>query len=181
MAERVAAAPMPILPTGINKETGFTMVELLVVLAVMAIISGAVIIAMGPALRDARLRTGCRTIMAALNYARSHAVTERTDTRVIFANDGNGVHVEEITADDRGEDVIRPVTTPAGRFHRLPDNVTMLVVKNSSVNENWIRFTELGQAENALIRIDDNYGRTWTVVVDAITGRGEVLQAEDEE
>jgi type II secretion system protein H len=119
MAERVAAAPMPILPTGINKETGFTMVELLVVLAVMAIISGAVIIAMGPALRDARLRTGCRTIMAALNYARSHAVTERTDTRVIFANDGNGVHVEEITADDRGEDVIRPVTTPAGRFHRL--------------------------------------------------------------
>ena len=96
MAERVAAAPMPISPIGINKETGFTMVELLVVLAMMAIISGMMILSLGPALRDARLRTGCRTIMAALKYARSHAVTERTDTRVIFANDGKGVHVERM-------------------------------------------------------------------------------------
>ena len=48
-------------------------------------------------------------------------------------------------------------------------------------DENWIRFTELGQTENALIRIGDDYGRTRTVAVDAVTGRCEVLQAEDEE
>lgn len=172
---------MPISPIGINKETGFTMVELLVVLAMMAIISGMMILSLGPALRDARLRTGCRTIMAALKYARSHAVTERTDTRVIFANDGKGVHVEEITADDRGEDAIRPVTAPAGRFRRLPNNITVLVVRKPGGDENWIRFTELGQTENALIRIGDDYGRTRTVAVDAVTGRCEVLQAEDEE
>lgn len=158
------------------------MIELLVVLAVMAVISGTVAVSMGPALRDARLRTGCRTVMAALNYARSHAVTERADTRVFFDAGRNGVLVEAITVDDQGEDVAMEVTTPAGRFHRLPDNTRVLSVSKPGADEEetWISFTELGQAEDAVIEIGDAHGGTRTVVVEAITGRCEVLNTEDE-
>lgn len=164
-----------------ERTTGFTMVELLVVMAIMAIVSGAVTLSLGPALQDARLRSGSRMVLGALNFARSHAVTSRNCTRVIFDMERNGIEVEELINDSEGSATIKPVNTPSGRFRRLPEGIRIeRLRKPDGVNdESWISFTELGQGENALVDIADSHGRRRVIAVESITGRSRIEKAED--
>ena len=158
-------------PTGTKR--AFTTIELTVALAIMVVMSTLVVVSMGPALREARLRSGCRMIVSALNYARGYAVTRQTYTRVVVDEAGCGVSVEARVRDQNDEERLVPVTTPSGRYRRLPREVVVADVRKLGTDrdERFVGFSQLGQADNAVIRVVDVRGKQRVITVDAITGR----------
>jgi len=168
---------MQTLPTG--KPRGFTLLELLVVLFMMILMSGIVVAAMGPALADAKLRAGARTLIAALRYARSYAITYQAETEVVIDTERRGVSISTHTTDAQGAPIVRPVTTPAGRFRALPEGLTVAVKQASTSTDTpgelstiTITFSVLGQAaQDTLITVSDPKGRQRVIHLDALTGR----------
>ena len=63
---------------------GFTLLELLVVLAIMAIVAGMTIPMLGSGVSNAELKSAARQVAAGLRLARSDAVSTRQDTRVLL-------------------------------------------------------------------------------------------------
>ena len=109
----------------LKPRAGFTLLELLVVLAIMVVMSAVVLTAIGPALAEARVRAGARLIVAQLRYARSLAITSRTETAVSYDSTRGGLSVLTQSADADGNISWQSDTTQAGRFRTLPDEVTV--------------------------------------------------------
>ena len=162
---------MPTLRTGIRR--GFTTIELMVVMLIIVLMSTAVVIAMSPALSDARLRTGSRMIVSALNYARSFAVAHQALTRVVFDRATNTIRVETVTRDQNGEEQVTPLTTTVGRPRTLPKGLEISALEKPGIDEeqDFVGFTQTGQAEGATITITDIRGRQRRILIDGITGR----------
>lgn len=144
---------------------------------VMILVCSFVVVAMAPALRDARLRSGCRTVASALIYARSYAITHRTETRVLLDKSEGAVSVVCRATDERGEETLRPILTQPGRRHTLPNGVKILSVRKTGVqeDEDYVCFTQFGQSEEAVISIEGAGQKERRVTVDPITGRCAVV------
>ncbi len=158
-----------------RRRDAFTTIELLVALAIIVIMSGVAVVAMGPALRDARLRSGCRIVAARLNYARSYAVATNLTARVVFDSD-HTVEMQVVATDSSGNETAVSMTTVGAKRQSLPDGVHITTVWKSGdvMDQNWVDFADSGQAEQALIEITDRDGQKMYVTVDPITGRGAV-------
>lgn len=65
---------------------GFTLIELVVALAVLAVVSGFSVIIIGPALKARRVETAVRTVSLQMNRARQFSVDSRRITRVTFTS-----------------------------------------------------------------------------------------------
>lgn len=158
---------------------GFTTIELMVVLVIIAVMSTVVIISMEPVLRDAKSRSACRVIASALTYARSYAIANRIHTRVVFHTDRNGCSVETFSIGQNGESQTRPLTTQSGRFRHMPEGIQISYISKPGIDvqERWISFTELGQAEDAEITVVDSEGNERIVSVDGLTGRCKIIKS----
>jgi hypothetical protein len=159
---------------------------MLVVLFLMVLFTGVVAVAMAPALRQERLNSGARMVMAALRCARDYAVAHQTNAEVRLGEDG-GVAVYVQTVDETGtedgaavgaEDSTedwRALTTPAGRRRTLPDGVRIIEVTDpeaaAAPHASAVSFTALGQGERLRITLRDTRERTAVIEVDGLTGR----------
>ena len=154
-------------------QRGFTIIELMVTLVIIVVMSTLVVVAMDKELSEARLRSGCRMVVSAMIYARSSAVAHRTYTQVVFDKASNAVSVELLARDERGDQRMMPLTTPSGRYRRLPRGIEIARVTKPEAEqeENYVRFSELGQAEDAVVTIQDATGKKRMITVDATTGR----------
>lgn len=151
---------------------GFTMIELMVALAITVIVSSIAILSMTSALHDAKLRSACRTTASMLNYARSRAAAMNTSLRVVF-NQDQTVEIDSSSVDQKNGVQWTLLTTSVGNRRTLPGGVavTKLVKANGVENENWVEFSKLGQADQTLIQLTDNSGQNRYIIVDPITGR----------
>lgn len=196
MVKKVAQAMMPILKVGNKLIRGFTMLELLVVLVILVLLSGLVMVAMGPSLEDGRLRSAARICLARLRYARSYAVSHRTSTAVLLDSTRHGilVMVEEPAQGTSDLPVWRALTTPAGRFVTFPEEVTVVAeatgttdtvstapVEMSDLTDAQITFTLDGQASTgAQFLLTNTRGHQRLLVVDALTGHGTLTDPIDD-
>jgi len=167
---------MPTSTTGINSKRGFTLLELLIVLAIMTVLSGVVLASIWPALSEARLRASARTVIAQMNYARSYAITYHSQVAVLFDTGRHGITVAVSAQDQNGDQVWQPLTTQGGRFRALPEEIKLadITIANTSGGDNSIStgsagtitlpdgttgqaviFTALGQGENARITLQE--------------------------
>src|SRR2546430_744224 len=67
-----------------KKMRGFSIVELLIVLAIMMIVMGTAFIQIGPALKNAKTETALQTTLGQMRRAHELAVDRRTIYRVSF-------------------------------------------------------------------------------------------------
>ncbi len=67
-----------------RKTEGFSILELLIVVSVLAIVSGASMILIGPALKARAEEMAARTVTLEMRRARQNAVDTRRLTRVTF-------------------------------------------------------------------------------------------------
>ena len=101
------------------------MPELLVVLTILVALSGVVLASIGPAVKEAKLRATICTVVAQLRYARAYAISHSCQAGVLvdYLNHGTGVVYSSVDA--LGVTSWQPVTTQAGRFRTLPEDIAI--------------------------------------------------------
>jgi general secretion pathway protein H len=140
---------------------GVTLLELLIVLAIMAFVAGFVMAMFGGPISTSELRASARELAAGLRLAQSEAVSQRRESFLVLDVAGKRFKV--------GNDP---------REHKLPDKaeLKLFTAQNDLVNERVgaIRFYPDGGSNGGRITIGSGE-RKFDVDVDWLTGRVAIL------
>jgi general secretion pathway protein H len=144
------------------RRNGFTMMELLIVLAIMAIVATVSIPLMGGGVSNSALKGAARELASGLRFARSEAVSKRHETFVAIDLAGRRFKV----ADDPVE-------------HSLPKEaeLKLFTAQSDLVSDTTgaIRFFPDGGSNGGRITIASGE-RKYDIDVDWLTGRVSILQ-----
>ena len=144
-----------------SRMRGVTLLELLIVLALMAIVAGFVIPMFGGPISTSELRASARQLAAGLRLARSEAVSERRETFLVLDLGGKRFKVDR----DPQE-------------HALPSRVELklFTAQNDLVSDSIgsIRFFPDGGSNGGRITVAAGE-RKFDVDVDWLTGRVAIL------
>ncbi|MBI4847030.1 MAG: GspH/FimT family pseudopilin [Nitrospirae bacterium] len=166
-----------------SQQSGFTLIELIIVLFIIGIAAGLVGVMVGKGSESLAIKTFTKEVSAALRYARSHAVTEKkTYCFVVDKNEGKfRLYTDKVmkadensatAAEDTGEKQFVDVLNKA-----IPE-VLQMTVKDQEDDNLFIEFFPLGNSSGGTIEITSEQGLTFFVVVNRITGKVEVIKGE---
>jgi general secretion pathway protein H len=140
---------------------GVTLIELIVVMALMAILAGIAIPLLGPGVSTTELKSAARQVAAGLRLARSEALSTRADTTMLFDLEGRTFRV--------GSDP---------KVHALPKELGMklFTAQADLVDERVgaIRFFPDGGSNGGRVTLAAGE-RKYEVDVDWLTGRIAIL------
>jgi len=140
---------------------GVTLLELLIVLAIMAIVAGFMIPMFGGPISTSELRSAARELAAGLRLAQSEAVSQRRQTFLVLDVAGKRFKVDN----DPHE-------------HKLPSKVELklFTAQNDLVNDSVgsIRFFPDGGSNGGRITVASG-DRKFDVDIDWLTGRVAIL------
>ena len=143
------------------RQAGVTLLELLIVIALMAIIAALVVPMFGGPVSTSELRATARQLAAGLRLARSAAVSERREAFLVVDVAGKRFKVDR-----------------EAREHALPSKVDLklFTAQNDLVSENVgsIRFYPDGGSNGGRITVASG-ARKFDVDVDWLTGRVAIL------
>jgi len=143
------------------RQGGVTLLELLIVIALMGIIAALVVPMFGGPVSTSELRATARQLAAGLRLARSEAVSERRETFLVVDVAGKRFKVDR-----------------EAREHALPSKVDLklFTAQNDLVSENVgaIRFYPDGGSNGGRITVAAG-ARKFNVDVDWLTGRVAIL------
>lgn len=143
------------------RQAGFTLLELLIVIALMGIIAALVVPMFGGPVSTSELRATARQLAAGLRLARSEAVSERRETFLVVDVAGKRFKVDR-----------------EAREHALPSKVDLklFTAQNDLVSQNVgsIRFYPDGGSNGGRITVASG-ARKFDVDVDWLTGRVAIL------
>jgi len=140
----------------------FTLVELLVVFAIIMIVAGTATVAVAPFMRGRDIRNGSRAVQTVLRQARSHAARSRKNTSVVFEDGEDGLM--EIKVD--GERVFEPRYLPEG-------------IEFDEGNPAEIIFTPTGSLKGGTTQIKITNGGSVTITIVGTSGlvrEGDVVE-----
>ena len=139
------------------RQAGVTLLELLIVIALMGIVAALVVPMFGGPVSTSELRATARQLAAGLRLARSEAVSERRETFLVVDVAGKRFKVDR-----------------EAREHALPSKVDLklFTAQNDLVSENVgaIRFYPDGGSNGGRITVAAG-ARKFNVDVDWLTGR----------
>ena len=148
-------------PSSRSSNRGVTLLELLIVIALMGIIAALVVPMFGGPVSTSELRATARQLAAGLRLARSEAVSERRETFLVVDVAGKRFKVDR-----------------EARERALPAKVDLklFTAQNDLVNENTgaIRFYPDGGSNGGRITVASG-NRKFDVDVDWLTGRVAIL------
>ncbi len=113
-----------------RKDSGFTLLELMVVIAILAIMAGIAIPNMIPWPAKHRMSGAAREIYSAMQYARLRAVKEKANIVICFdpacsgATDTYTVYIDDAEAVGLQDDNIQNGTEPTIKSGQMPVDVT---------------------------------------------------------
>jgi general secretion pathway protein H len=147
--------------SGNSRARGVTLLELLVVLALMALVAGLVIPTFGDGVPESQLRAAARQVAAGLRVARSEAVSQKREAFVVLDLEGRRFKV------DRDP-----------REYALPRGVgiKLFTAQHDLVDEKTgaIRFFPDGGSNGGRVTLASGE-RKYEVDVDWLTGRVAIL------
>ena len=159
-----------------KKYSGFTLVELMVVVAIAGMAMAFAIPAMGTFIKNERLVTQINTLVGHLAYARSEAVTRRQQIILCASNNMNTCNGADwatgwilfIDADNSstfnaGEQVLRAKATLEGSNTLISSTGTMIIYDNRGFSPN----------SNGVFSLCDDRGATHVKSI-SITNTGRV-------
>lgn len=159
--------------SGRRPRSGFTLLELLVVMALMSLMVGMVVPRMAGSLDRMNARTAARKVSAALRYARSQAAAEKVPFLVRFDFSRQTLSVSSFsTRGDSTEKIAdASLTLPAGvRFVEARSAMGRKLDRKVFT----VRFSPLGSSSGGDIVVGDDKGRRFRIVLDMLTGLNEI-------
>ncbi len=163
---------MPTLTRGseARSKQGFSLLELLVVLILVALAAGIVMPSFSRGLKGLELETAGRDLITRMRHARSQAIAKQKVFRIILIQEeGEDVPDSYIFADEF-EQEIRKVF--------LPEGVSILSEEQEFPVR--INFYANGRSSGALFSIKRETGRPMKIRVDPITGFPKVVKENDD-
>ena len=143
-----------------RRGAGYTLIELVLVLAVLAIASFVAAPALGRAVDGIRVRTEVSGVASLLRWAREEAVTRGQPREVTLDADGQALLVRRA-----GGDTAAPVEK-----RRVLSSLVHVVPALGSAQPP-ITFTPRGRSSGGTVRLETVGPRIYLVTVDALTGR----------
>ena len=179
---------------------GFTLLELLLVVAIMLIAAGLSIPSFMRSYRGAALRTSARAVVMSHRYARAMAVLKQTDVAILFDSKKNTMEIVSVTSaseDDRNmfldardgqtgvqqvDDQAAPAAAgPVSTEHvrALEQGVRIGRFESPKVVREkdglyWVRYYSSGMCDEYSVELVDEYNKSATVKVDSISGKAKV-------
>ena len=147
-----------------GKQSGFTLLELIIVLVIAAAMMSIVPPMISSALPGTQLKSASRQIAAGLNYARNHALTSGKESTLVL-------DLEKKTF----------VVSGRGKTYDLPGDLALklFTAESEMLSEEvgGIRFFPDGGSTGGRITLSSGQ-RAYAVDVDWLTGRVRILDAE---
>jgi len=144
----------------VRRRAGYTLIELVLVMALLGVASLVAAPAVGRAVDGIRVRTEVAGVASLLRWARAEAVTRGRTYAVTLDTDGRALLVRP-----RG---VEP-TTGSERRRQLSSLVQVGPASGSVLPP--ITFTPQGRSSGGALRIDAAGPRAYIVTVDVLTGR----------
>jgi prepilin-type N-terminal cleavage/methylation domain-containing protein len=169
------------LPTGnprINRVKGFTLLELLVVLAILGIFLGIFSLGTGSILSRGDLRLATRQILSQVASVRGEAAGTRSEQSLIFNIDENRLErnirkkkLEFGSSGDGKETVLR--------LPREVDLVDVRIERRGKYQEGEVavHFFPNGCLERTLIHLKNNKDETYTIEINPLTGQATLYES----
>ena len=152
-----------------KQNSGFTLFELMVVLALIAVASALVLPSVGHALGNVELRSGAASVISLLAQARTRAVYEGRSYAVVFGPADDAARSLHLVRDDGKQ--VQQVTLPAH-----------LRLRAENPDGQWndeaqpLYFFPDGTSQPAQLDLSSPGGRHVQVALDPLTARARVTQ-----
>lgn len=165
-------------------QSGFTLLELLVVAVIVTLMSTLVVPRMFGSLAHMNLKTEAKRVAAALRYARSQAVSEQASYLALFDLETNRLTVVRIDPEGKLKGIPAPVPPadeghdkddpPAPMIYALPETITLSKTeagKDLFAEEKiGIEFYPDGNSSGGEVILADERGKRYIVWVHFISG-----------
>jgi len=146
-------------------ESGFTMLELIVVMLILALVATISIPALSRGTSILNLQTASRDVLNTFRFAREKAVTEQTTMLLVVGRKERKLELANILGE-------------SARAYTLPDgiNIQRMERAGSEVSEDTmiVRFTPNGNLESVGIRLASDRGARMQIISDPLGGGARV-------
>lgn len=160
---------------------GYTLLELMAVMAIMFITSALIVPFLRGFSAHSKLKASVRAFVSTLNYARGSAVNSGLKHRVYIDTSINGYWVAVEENPQESPDEYTPLEEGMGNPREFPRGVVISAMgtprgENAS-SQDYIEFSPKGTGEEAWVHITDG-DKVYTVSVNPSTGRIKVMEGE---
>ena len=157
-----------------RKSSGFTLLELIVVLLILALVAGLVAPKMRAFTVGQSTDNAAEQIVVLARYARTQAITEGASYRLNF-DSGGGAYW--LTSSDAG--VFKPVSGEYGEHLTLPDGAQMRTDRAAQSDGTYVTFQSTGRTDPAHVWITDKQGKVVEVACTSATELYRILPPEE--
>lgn len=163
-------------PKGQGHYRGFTLLEIMVVVLVIALVAG-IVIPRFDSIFETQLKSAMRKLAGSIKFCFNEAVIKQATLRLEFNIREGTFNYSILIVDpdskigqfvEMPSDIAEPVALPAGVFFK--DIVTPRSLQKVDDGEAYILFYPTGYAEKAVIHLADIHGRTYTMLVKPLNG-----------
>jgi len=160
---------MPTLPPGSHRSSaGFSLFEILVVLALFALAAALVLPSFSGGMRGLQLQTSARDLITRMKQARSEAISQQKVFRIVLASDEKKSYY---LLTNEYEEELKSFDLPKGVSFVADDRVGSLIVS----------FYPNGRSSGAIFALSNEAGKQVVILVDTITGFAKVKRPDEEE
>ncbi|MBC8001798.1 MAG: prepilin-type N-terminal cleavage/methylation domain-containing protein [Opitutaceae bacterium] len=179
------------------RRSGFTLMELMVVLVLVAVVSAVTIPAMRGTMEDALLRSASRDMIGAFNIATSRAITSRQTHRIQFDSKTGGYALEKLVRSGSGESDFTPLRGIPGGVGKIDPRIAVEFLKPKDdpqggvdsdarpapvdaptpvLVENVISFYPDGTADACEVHLEDREGFRLGLRINPVTARVRIIE-----